>query len=227
MEKVNGKKKDCHSDHPPVCCLALPLPGQEQEFRRVNFNAGGGLSVPLNPTARYSGVNGNATAGVGVNFDKHNSVEGDFLWIGLPPTHSLVRPIYTPDVSVNLFGLTGEYRVHIDNIGDSPFGFYLLAGGGWYYRYTSIGRRFFVPPFTVCQRIYNWWGFGCNANGYVSSANSGSHGSGAGGANGGVGFSIRFAHTGWKFFAESRYHYVWSTYVPTTFVPVTFGFRYN
>jgi hypothetical protein len=203
------------------------LNAQVQDLRTFNFNVGGGLSVPLNPTARYVGVNGNATTGVGANLSKHNSVEGDFLWIGLPPNRSLARPIYTPNVSVNLFGLTGEYRFHIDGIGESPFGFYLLAGGGWYYRYTSIARRFVVPRFTVCQPIYNWWGFACSADGYVSSADSGSHGSSAGGANGGVGFTIRFAHTRWKFFAESRYHYVWSSYVPTTFAPVTFGLRYN
>jgi hypothetical protein len=211
-----------------LCAICLsPLCAQDSELNKLNFNIGGGLSVPLNPTARYAGVNGNATTGIGANFNKNSSVEGDFLWIGLPPNYSLARPIFTPNVNVNLFALTGEYRFHIDNIGRSPFGFYLLAGGGWYLRYTSIGRRFGIPPLTVCQPIYNWWGLACSADGFVSSTNSGSRGSSAGGANGGVGFTVRFAHTGWKIFVESRYHYVWSTYVPTTFVPVTFGFRYN
>ena len=210
-------------------CAAWPafLNAQVQDLRTLNFNIGGGLSVPLNPTARYAGVSGNGTAGLGANLSKHNSVEGDFLWAGLPPNHSLARPFFTPNVSVNLFALTGEYRFHIDSIGESPFGFYVLAGGGWYYRYTSIARRFLVPPVTTCQPVYNWWGFACGADGSVSFGDSRSHGSGAGGANGGAGFTVRFAHTGWKFFAESRYHYVWSNYVPTTFVPVTFGFRYN
>ena len=31
-----------------------------------------------------------------------------FFWLGLPPNHSLARPFYTPNVSVNLFALTGE-----------------------------------------------------------------------------------------------------------------------
>ena len=204
-----------------------PLRGQDQELRRLNFNIGGGLSVPVNPTARYVGVNGNGAAGVGVNVDRYSSLEGDFLWVGLPPLHTLTRPTYTPDVSVNLFALTGQYRFHLDGIAESPFGFYLLAGGGWYYRDTGLDRHFVVPPATVCQPIYNYWGLACNAEGYVYPAYSRSQGSGAGGVNGGVGFTIRFPHTGWKFFAESRYHYVWSTYVRTTFVPVTFGFRYN
>jgi hypothetical protein len=211
-----------------LCAVWLPrVCAQDPELRRLNFNMGGGLSVPLNPTARYAGVNGNGTSGVGVNFDKYNSVEGDFLWIGLPPNFAVAHSNFRPDVSINLFALTGQYRFHLDNIGESPFGFYLLAGGGWYYRLTDIGRRFFVPPQTICQPIYNWWGLACADNGFVSATGSRSNGSSAGGANGGVGFTIRFAHTGWKFFAESRYHYVWSTFIPTTFVPITFGFRYN
>lgn len=90
--------------------LAL-LHAQDQELRRLNFNVGGGLSIPLNPTARSVGVNGNATTGLGANIDRHNSVEGDYLWVGLPPNQSLARPIYTPNVRVNLFALTGEYRL--------------------------------------------------------------------------------------------------------------------
>src|SRR5580700_8732384 len=98
-----------------LCAICLsPLCAQDSELNKLNFNIGGGLSVPLNPTARYAGVNGNATTGIGANFNKNSSVEGDFLWIGLPPNYSLARPIFTPNVNVNLFALTGEYRFHID-----------------------------------------------------------------------------------------------------------------
>jgi hypothetical protein len=137
-----------------LLCVAWlsPLHAQDPEFRRLNFNIGGGLSVPLNPTARYVGVSGNGTTGVGVNFDKHNSVEGDFFWIGLPPNRPLAEPIFRPDVSVNLFTLTGQYRFHIDSIGKSPFD--SVACWRWSdYRYTTIGRRFFVPPLTISTRL--------------------------------------------------------------------------
>jgi len=32
---------------------------------------------------------------------------------------------------------------------------------------------------------------------------------------------------GWKFFVESRYNYAWNRFIPTTFVPVSIGFRFN
>jgi hypothetical protein len=206
--------------------LLLPLFAQD-DLELLNFNVGGGLTVPLNPTARYVGVNGNGTIGAGANFNKKNSIEGDFMWNGLSPATSLVHPLSTPTGSINVFSVTGEYRFHRDGIADSPFGFYVMGGGGWYYRQTNIDKRYVVPPLTVCQPIYNWWGLSCNSGGFVSSVTVASHGSSAGGINAGAGFTVKVGDLGWKFFVESRYNYAWSNFIPTTFVPVTFGFRFN
>jgi hypothetical protein len=211
-----------------VISAAALFPVQAQDgIRWLNFNIGGGLSVPLNPTARYAGLSGNGTTGAGINFDKHNSLEGDFLWVGLPPEFPAARQLFRPDVSVNLLALTGEYRVHVDDIRESPVGFYVLGGGGLYHRITTIEGRLFVPPQIACQPVYNWWEIACTPNGFVSSTRSGLSSSNAGGINGGAGFTFRFHHSGWKLFAEARYHYVWSDFVRTTFVPVTFGLRYH
>ena len=208
------------------CALLFPLQAQDSELQLLNFNVGGGLSVPLNPTARYLGVNGNAGSGVGANFNKHNSIEGDFMWSGLSPALNLVQAIDRPTGSVNLFTVTGNYRFHIDSLAGSPFGAYIIGGGGWYYRHTDINRNYVVPPLTVCQPIYNWWGFACNSGGFVQ-ANVASHGTSAGGLDVGAGFTIKLPSPGWKFFVESRYNYAWSNFIPTTFVPVAFGFRFN
>jgi hypothetical protein len=74
--------------------------------------------------------------------------------------------------------------------------------------------------------IYYWWGYGCSTGGVVSEQIA-SKGASAGGFNGGGGFTIRLSDTGWKFYVESRYNYAFSNRIPTTFVPVVFGFRYN
>lgn len=208
--------------------LFFPLGAQEPDLQMFNFNVGGGLSVPLNPTARYFGVNGNATTGMGANFNKHNSIEGDFMWSGLSPSISLIHPIDRPTGSVNLFAVTGNYRFHIDSLADSAFGVYLIGGGGWYYRHTSINKNYIVPPLTVCQPIYNWWGFSCDSSGgFVQSVTIASHGTSAGGLDAGAGFTIKLPSPGWKFFVESRYNYAWSNFIPTTLIPVSFGFRFN
>jgi len=207
--------------------LLIPLRAQDPELQMLTFNVGGGLSIPINPTGRYLGVNGSAGTGLGANFNKHNSIEGDFMWSGLSPALSLVHPINWPTGSFNLYSVTGNYRFHIDSLADSAFGIYLIAGGGWYYRHTSIDKKYIVPPLTVCQPIYNWWGLACDSSGYVQSVTIVSRGTSAGGLDGGVGFTIRLPSPGWKFFVESRYNYAWSNFIPTTLVPVTFGFRFN
>ena len=48
------------------CALLSPLHAEDSEHELFNFNVGGGLSVPLNPTIRYVGVDGNAGSGMGV-----------------------------------------------------------------------------------------------------------------------------------------------------------------
>ncbi len=209
--------------------MAIPfsLRAQDPDLERLNFNVGGGFSVPLNPTARYVGVDGSVSTGVGTNFNRHNSIEGDFMWNGLSPIRSLVPLIDRPRGSVNLYSVTGNYRFHMDSVADSAYGFYVIAGGGWYYRHMSISKDYFVPALTVCQPIYNWWGFACDNGGYVQSVTIASHGTSAGGVNAGVGFTIQLPSPGWTFFMESRYNYAWSSFIPTTLVPVTFGFRFN
>jgi Outer membrane protein beta-barrel domain len=205
----------------------IPLAAQEtDESKMFNFNLGGALSVPLNPTGRYFGVSGNVITGAGVNFNQNNAIEGGFMWSGLVPNTSLARPVDTPTGSVNLYTFTGNYRFHIDSIADSPFGFYLIAGGGLYYRRTSISKNYVLPPGTVCQPIYNWWGYACGNGGLVQSVTV-SRGNNAGGLNAGAGFTVRVGDPGWKFFVESRYHYAWSSYLPTTLVTVSLGFRFN
>lgn len=209
-----------------VAVMQLYAQVDPEELKGLSFKIGGGLTVPMNPIARYFGVNGNFVAGIGGNFGKRSGVEGEFLWSGLSPSISLVHPVNAPEGNVNLYALTGNYRFHIDSIGDTPVGVYLIGGGGWYYRHTSIDKNYSMPPLTVCQPIYNWWGYSCGSAGYVS-ATIASHGSSAGGVNGGIGFTIRVRDTGWKFFVESRYHYAWSNLIPTSLVPVTFGFRFD
>jgi hypothetical protein len=206
----------------------IPLTGQgydELDLKNFNYNIGGGFSVPINPTARNFGVDGNFTTGAGTNFTSHNSIEGDFMWAGLPTAVSLIRPVNGPTGDAFLIALMGDYRLRFDHIRDSRYGVYVLGGGGWYYRHFSVDRHFVVPALTPCQPIFFWWGFACNG-GFVDSRTVLTHASSAGGVNGGAGFTVRM-DDGWSFFAEARYHYAWSQFIPTTLTTVTFGFRFH
>jgi len=206
------------------------IPVQAEELSLLTFAMGGGVSAPLNPTARFVGVSGNFITSAGVNINGRNSIEGTFMWSGLPPDLTVLHPVLLPHGSMNLYSLTGNYRYHIDSIRGSVFGAYIIGGGGWYYRHFSVSRDFVVPPGTVCQPVYFWWGFGCDANGFVFSAEVASGGVSAGGLNAGLGFTVKLGSKGWKFFTESRYVYAWNkglAHIPVTLIPVTFGLRFN
>ncbi len=203
---------------------ALPVCGQD--FSKLNFNIGGGMTAPLNPTANYIELSGNFTFGAGYNVNKHHSFSGEFMWNGLRPS-LFDSPFNGPFGHINLYSITANYRYHHDRIKGSVFGLYVLGGGGWYYRTIDIDKTFVVDPVTPCLPIFVWWGLGCDTDGFVFTQNILSRNDSAGGVNAGTGFTIRLSDSGWKFYVESRYHYAWHRRVPTTFVPVVFGFRFN
>jgi hypothetical protein len=216
------------SSAPLFLFAAMLCPGLgAEDWSKLTWNIGGGVTTPLNPTATIAGVSGNFDVGVGYNLNKKSSVSAEFMWNGLPPNLFVIQPVLAPFGNVNLYSLTANYRYHHDHIHHSPFGLYMIAGGGWYSRHASIDKNFVVPPSTVCAPIYGWWGYACDTNGFVFTETIAHKATNAGGVNAGVGFTIRFGDSGWKFYTESRYHYAWNPVIPTTFVPVTFGIRFN
>src|SRR5690348_4354642 len=75
------------------------------DFNSLNFNIGGGIDTPLNPTGRFVGVGGNFRLGAGYNVNKRSSFDGEFGWTGLPSNIGL----HLPDVpfgTVSLYTLT-------------------------------------------------------------------------------------------------------------------------
>ena len=209
-----------------IMTVAWLAPLYGQEYPNFNFNIGGGMSTPLNRTGKYTSLSGTFSAGAGYNINKRNAIIGEFMWSALPPNRFALHPIDALNGSSNLYTATANYRYYRDGVRGSHFGAYAIAGGGWYYR-KSVLKDYTVAPATVCSPNYYWWGFACES-GYVPTDNVlASKASSAGGVNAGVDFTIRLSDTGWKFYAESRYHYAWSNRIPTTLIPVTSGLRFN
>jgi len=48
-----------------------------------------------------------------------------------------------------LYSGTVNCRFHIDTVGNSAAGIYVIGAGGWYYRRTQISKDYLVPTFTV------------------------------------------------------------------------------
>jgi hypothetical protein len=206
--------------------FVLPLHAQDHnKFDKFTFGFGGGISTPLNPTAKYTGISGTFLTSAGYKINPKSSINGEFMWSGLPGSVYAIQPTKLPTVASNVYHLGANYRYQVDHIRGSIFGLYAIAGGGWYYRYITLNQDYVVPANTPCQPIYTWWGYSC-AGGYVYSDTIAKKGTSGGGVNAGFGFSIGLSRN-LKFFTETRYHYAWHANVPTTMIPVTMGLRFN
>jgi hypothetical protein len=223
-----------------ICWIIV---GGHAQETNLPFNGyfGGGIGVPVSSTRRFAGISGIFQIGAGPNLTKHNSLEGEFMWQGLPANLSSLTPVVnSPGVNplistqptnnlstaTNLYALTTNYKFHMEG---HRFGFYMIGGGGWYFRHAEL-KNYTVPPGTVCQPIWDWYGYTC-ANGLVSMSNTLiSHGVSSGGMNGGGGITMYLGNVDdypTEFYMEARYHYSpQGGRVPTKIVPVTFGIRW-
>jgi hypothetical protein len=162
------------------------------------------------------------------------------MWQGLPTNRNALsaivnspnvnplivnNPVNSLSTSNNLYALTANYMYHMEG---HRYGFYVIAGGGWYYRHLAL-NNYTVQPGTVCEPVWDWYGYTC-VNGLVSTENTiATHGVSSGGVNAGGGVTINLGGGDYptKFYMEARYHYSpQGGRVPTKVVPVTFGFRW-
>src|SRR5262249_47794322 len=208
---------------------AMCRSGVRAQESKITTNLGGGVSTPLNPTAKVIGAGANVVAGVGYNFDQRHSLIGQFMWSGLPVNKDALRPIWvvanSRDIgtSSNLFAVTANYRLRLQG---TTFGAYVVGGGGLYYRRATISREVPVGAGTVCLPSWRWLGYGC-VSGIVSpDPTLVEAGSTAFGGNAGVGFTIRINEEGYKFYFESRYHYAPTKNISTQFISTTLGFAW-
>jgi hypothetical protein len=212
-----------------VLLVAVYCPGLVAQDSKLNTNLGAGVTVPVNPTARFVDPSANLVVGAGYNISKHHSLIGQFMWAHLPPANEAFRAIRLLtgardiDGSSNLFALTGNYRLGAQG---RVFGVYFIAGGGMYHRRSSLSRRVVVGATTVCSPPWLWWGYTCVAGLVSDDETLIREGSTAFGGNGGVGFTIKINEEGYKFYVESRYHYAPNRHISTQIIPITLGFSW-
>jgi len=204
------------------CSVPARAQNKNDEGGKFNFSMGGGLTVPLNPIAKFAGVGGSFLTSGGINLDRHNSIVGEFMWNGLPPTEGAIAQLNGISKNSNLYSLTADYK-YKHGVGKT-FGYYVILGGGWYYRNSSISKSTFVNTPTVCTPVWFWYGFTCT-DGFVNTVGV-SAGTSAIGANGGIGMTLKITHQ-WKFFMESRYVYAASRAVATQVTPIVFGVAFR
>lgn len=211
------------------CLSALHAQEEYTEGSKLNTNLGITLGVPLNPTAKFVSWGWGFVGGAGYNFNRRNSLIGEFMWNKFYTTNGGLTPLRTIaqaaglDGSADLFALTGNYRFELR--GDTG-GVYFIGGGGAYFRHTSLSKQVTSTTGIVCDPAWLWWGFTCTAGTVTSNETITSKTITAMGANGGIGLTHRVGEPPYRVYVESRYHYVPHKGINSQFVTVTFGVRF-
>jgi hypothetical protein len=191
-----------------------------QNFNRFTFDAGGGFTEPVEHTDGRANVGFNITAGAGYNFSPYFGVLGEFGYDRLGLSSTFLNAAGVPDGNGHMYSVTLQPIVHLNPKG--RVGAYVTGGGGYYRRtieYTqpTVGQITIFDPF---------WGVVYPAAVPATQVLA-SFVQNKAGLNIGAGVEIRVkGDSNAKIFAEARYHYIYTTPVRTTILPVTFGFRW-
>jgi hypothetical protein len=214
-----------------------PTAGQPQEPREdlgllgpIVFNIGGMLNVPVGATSDRTNLGAGLTAGVTFNPHRNFGAQLEYgaAWSDLKTGGQVAN--------LGVFG-TGFFQYFNLNAVVRPtrtwnrVGFYLIGGGGLYYRRASINRVNGTTAAAYCDPYL----FYCYATPVSTATILGSRDSWDWGVDGGLG--LTFAVTPFsRVYLEARFHYIWGpTFTAPNgqqrtangeYVPIVLGFQF-
>lgn len=210
--------------HIAITCLlggfALAVPCAAQNTSKLTFSIGGGFTEPAFRTDGRVNPGFNVSAGAGVNLTSRFGILGEFGFNDLDLSASALQRAGAPAGSARIYSLTANPIVRLNPHG--RFDAYLTGGGG-YYRRTVEFTQPTVAAITAFDPFYGvFFPVAVPAQTVLGSFSQNKSGLNIGA---GVSFRVR-GDSNLKFFAETRYHYLYTSPVRTSILPVTFGFRW-
>jgi hypothetical protein len=170
---------------------AVTMYAQEEEpddNRKSNGHLGLPIRAPLNPMGQLARPGTGLIYGAGYNFTRRHAVIGEFMWDWLHPSVSGLTGTNNLSGHSNLYVLTANYRFELRG---KALGTYLIAGGGWYMRHSSLSHIVVTGNMIPCEPTWLWWGAICTSGLVTADQTLTSSSSSAFGGNGGIGFTVR------------------------------------
>jgi opacity protein-like surface antigen len=190
-----------------------------QNTNKFAFSVGGGFSEPVKHSDGRFDTGFNFGAGAGYNFHPNLGVMAEFGFNHLGVNSGILNSVGAPDGSGRIYSLTVNPIVHFNPKG--RFDAYVIGGGG-YYRRTVEFTQPGVQTITAFDPFFGFYPANVATNVVL-----GSFSQNKAGLNIGGGVSMRLhGDSNTKFFAEARYHYIYTSPVRTAVLPVTFGLRW-
>lgn len=190
-----------------------------QNTSKFAFSAGGGFTEPVRYSDGRFDPGFNLGAGAGYNFHPNFGLMTEFSFNHLGVSSGILNAAGVPDGSGRIYSLTLDPIVHFHPKG--KFDAYAIGGGG-YYRRTVEFTQPGVETVTAFDPFFGFYPANIATNVVL-----GSFTQNKGGLNIGGGVSMRVrGDSNAKFFAEARYHYIFTSPIRTAILPVTFGLRW-
>jgi opacity protein-like surface antigen len=200
--------------------LLFVMPSQAQNTNRFAFSAGGGFTTPVFKADGPLKIGLNANVGAGINANEHVGVMVEFGFNELGISERALSNLAMPDGSARMYSATLNPIVRFNPRGRMDF--YLIGGGGYYRRTVE-----FTEPAIATVNVFDpFLGFIVPVNIVVDSVlDSFTQNKPGWNIGGGVTFQVA-EDSNAKIFAEARYHQAMTDPETTTYLPVTFGFRW-
>lgn len=190
-----------------------------QNFNKFAFAAGAGFTEPVVHSDSRFDPGFHFGLGAGYKMHPNLTLMGEFGFYHLGVSSNILKNVGAPDGSGRIYSFTLNPVVHFKPRG--MFDPYLIGGGGYYRRTVEFTQ----PAVTTVTAFDPFFGF-VPVN-VATNVVLGTFTQNNGGLNIGGGISRRLrGEGGASFFAEARYHYLFTSPVRTTVLPVTFGFRW-
>ena len=199
--------------------LALASACFAQNTSKFAFSVGGGFSEPLKYSDGRFDPGFNFGAGVGYNFHPNFGLMTEFGFNHLGVNSNVLNAVGAPDGSGRIYSLTLDPIVHFNPKG--KFDAYAIGGGG-YYRRTVEFTQPGVQTVTAFDPFFGFYPANVATNVVLGTFTQNKAGLNIGG---GVSMRVR-GDSNTKFFAEARYHYIYTSPIRTAVLPVTFGLRW-
>ncbi len=190
---------------------------QAQETPRFSFDAGGGFTTPVGNTGHNLDYGWNIRGGAGYNFSPYFGVMVDAAFNELGINSATLNSVGAPGGDMQVFSATLDPIVHLNPKGH--FDFYITGGGGLFHRYQE-----FTQPTVGVASVYNPF-LGFYPVAFPATQVLASYSVNKPGVDIGAGIAMGTKWHG-KFFAEARYDRIFMRNSHTSYLPVSFGFRW-
>jgi hypothetical protein len=205
-----------------ACVLSVGLwPARamaQSEHWTVDFGGGGAPTTGEISSRLTTGWN--VAFDAGYEFDNGVGLIGEFAYGGLGVADQVLQNLQVPSGTAHMISLTAGPRWRV--LSSTHVNFDVRGGVGWYRRTVE-----FTQPTVALIDVFDpWWGYlgpvAVPANQVLGSVTRNAWGANIGG---GVGFPL--GDSGTELFVDIRYHYAHTRPTTTSFVPISFGFRWT